>query len=55
MQPFPLVLTTGNDQPFDNVGFNWNRVFGSSMVNELLVGFSNTQGDQQHGGLGGHR
>ena len=42
VQPFPLVLTTGNDQPFDNVGFNWNRVFGSSMVNELLVGFSNT-------------
>jgi len=43
VQPFPLVLATGNDQPFDNVGFNWNRVFGSTMVNEVLVGFSNTR------------
>ncbi len=42
VQPFPLVLSTGNDQPFDNVGFNWNRVFGSTMFNEVLVGFSNT-------------
>jgi hypothetical protein len=41
-QPFPLVLTTRNDQPFDNVAFNWNRVFGGSMVNELLVGYSST-------------
>ena len=41
-QPFPLFLTARNDQPFDNVGFNWNRVFGSSIVNELLVGYSRT-------------
>jgi len=41
-QPFPLVLTARNDQPFDNVGLNWNRVFGSSIVNELLVGYSRT-------------
>jgi hypothetical protein len=41
-QPFPLVFTTRNDQPFHNVGFNWNRVFGSSLINELLVGYSNT-------------
>jgi hypothetical protein len=41
-QPFPLVLGSRNDQPFHNVGFNWNRVIGSSMVNELLVGFSHT-------------
>ena len=41
-QPFPLVLTGRNDQPFHNVGFNWNRVFGSSMINELLVGYSST-------------
>jgi hypothetical protein len=42
VQPFPLVLPTRNDQPFHNVGFNWNRVFGSAMVNELLVGYSHT-------------
>lgn len=41
-QPFPLFLTARNDQPFDNVGFNWNRTFGSSMINELLVGYSRT-------------
>jgi hypothetical protein len=41
-QPFPLFLTTRNDQPFHNVGFNWNRVFGSSLINELLVGYSHT-------------
>ena len=35
-------MPTRNDQPFHNVGFNWNRVFGSSIVNELLVGYSNT-------------
>lgn len=41
-QPFPLFLTARNDQPFHNVGFNWNRVFGPAIVNELLVGFSST-------------
>ena len=40
--PFPLVLATRNDQPFWNVGGNWNRIFGPSLVNELLVGFSHT-------------
>ncbi len=41
-QPFPLFLTTRNDQPFHNVAFNWNRVFGSALINELLVGYSRT-------------
>jgi carboxypeptidase family protein len=43
VQPFPLVLGSRNDQPFYNIGFNWNRVMGASMVNELLVGFSHTR------------
>jgi hypothetical protein len=42
-QPFPLVLTARNDQPFHNIGFNWNRVLGASVINELLVGFSHTR------------
>ena len=42
VQPFPLVFATRNDQPFHNVGVNWNRVFGSSVISELLVGYSNT-------------
>ncbi len=25
-QPFPLIFATRNDQPFYNVGVNWNRV-----------------------------
>jgi hypothetical protein len=41
-QPFPLVLTNRNDQPFHNVGFNWNRIFGSSLINEVLVGYTRT-------------
>jgi hypothetical protein len=41
-QPFPLSFTTRNDQPFHNVGFNWNRVFSQSLINELLVGYSST-------------
>jgi Carboxypeptidase regulatory-like domain/TonB dependent receptor-like, beta-barrel len=41
-QPFPLFLATRNDQPFHNVAFNWNRVFGSALINELLAGFSST-------------
>ena len=40
--PFPLLFSTRNDQPFYNVGVNWNRVFGPSVVNELLVGYSHT-------------
>jgi len=42
-QPFPLFLASRNDQPFYNIAFNWNRVIGSSMINELLVGYSNTK------------
>ena len=41
-QPFALILSTRNDQPFWNVGGNWNRIFGPSLMNELLVGFSHT-------------
>lgn len=41
-QAFPLLFSTRNDQPFYNVGFNWNRIFGSTVVNELLVGYSDT-------------
>jgi hypothetical protein len=40
--PFPLVLSTLNDQPFYNVGVNWSRIFGPSVINELLVGYSRT-------------
>jgi outer membrane receptor protein involved in Fe transport len=40
--PFPLVLSTLNDQPFWNVGVNWSHVFGPSLINEALVGYSNT-------------
>ncbi len=41
-QPFPLFLAGRNDQPFHNIGGAWNRIFGSSLINELLVGFSHT-------------
>jgi len=40
--PFPLMLTSRNDQPFYNVGVNWSRVLGPSLINEVLVGYSHT-------------
>ena len=40
-QPFPLVFTTHNDQPFQNVALSWNRILGPTMINEVLGGFSN--------------
>jgi hypothetical protein len=42
VQPYPLFLATRNDQPFRNVALNWNRVFGPTLVNEVLVGYSKT-------------
>jgi hypothetical protein len=41
-QTFPLSLPTRNDQPFYNLAFNWNRLLGPTLINELLVGYSNT-------------
>src|SRR6185503_9069599 len=41
--PFPLLFPTRNDQPFWNLGGIWNRVFGPSAMNELLVGYSHTR------------
>ena len=36
----PLLLGSTQDAPFRNLAFNWNRVFTSSLVNELLVGYN---------------
>jgi outer membrane receptor protein involved in Fe transport len=38
----PLAFITRADQPFWNVGFNWNRILGPTVINEVLIGFSNT-------------
>src|SRR3990172_1319146 len=48
-QPFPLMLATKNDQPFWNVGFNWSRVFGPSVINEVLIGYSKTTANAVEG------
>src|SRR5947209_2840233 len=37
---FPLLLGSTQDAPFRNLAFNWNRVFKSSLMNEVLVGFN---------------
>jgi hypothetical protein len=39
-RPFALLLGSLTDSPFRNVAFNWNRIFSSSLVNEVLVGFN---------------
>jgi hypothetical protein len=36
----PLFLGSRQDAPFRNLAFNWNRVFNSSLVNEVLVGYN---------------
>jgi hypothetical protein len=36
----PLLLGSTQDAPFRNLALNWNRIFKSSLVNELLVGYN---------------
>ena len=37
---FPLLAVGSQDAPFRNLALNWNRVFSSSLVNEVLFGFN---------------
>jgi hypothetical protein len=37
---FPLLMGSSQDAPFRNLAFNWNRIFGPSVVNELLLGYN---------------
>jgi hypothetical protein len=37
---FALLLGNLTDAPFRNLAVNWNRVFGPSLVNEVLVGYN---------------
>ena len=46
-QAFPLVFAARNDQPFYNLAFNWSRIFGPTIVNEVLVGYSNVTVTQE--------
>jgi hypothetical protein len=36
----PLLMGSSQDAPFRNMAFNWNRIFSSSVINELLVGYN---------------
>jgi hypothetical protein len=36
----PLLMGSSQDAPFRNLALNWNRIFSSSIVNELLVGYN---------------
>ncbi|MEO6237975.1 MAG: carboxypeptidase regulatory-like domain-containing protein [Vicinamibacterales bacterium] len=36
----PLLLGNKTTAPFRNLALNWNRVFSSSIVNEILVGYN---------------
>jgi hypothetical protein len=36
----PLSYSAVSDNPFWSIGANWNRIIGSTFVNELLVGFN---------------
>ena len=37
---FPLLLGGRTDAPFRNLAFNWNRIFGPTVINEVLVGYN---------------
>ncbi len=39
-QAFPLLLPTRSESPFRNLAVNWNKVFGPSLINEVLVGYN---------------
>lgn len=43
----PLQFNRGANNRFWSVGANWNRIIGSAMVNDLLIGYSSgsTKGD----------
>jgi len=37
---FPLLLGSVQEAPFRNLAFNWNRILGPTVINELLVGYN---------------
>jgi hypothetical protein len=37
---FPVLLGNLTTAPFRNLALNWNRVFSSSVINEVLVGYN---------------
>ncbi len=39
----PLIYGGLSRNPFWSVGANWNRIFGASVVNDLLIGFNNNE------------
>jgi hypothetical protein len=38
----PLSFTSASDNPSWSMGANWNRIIGAAVVNDLLVGYSDT-------------
>ena len=39
----PLLYGGLSTNPFWSAGANWNRIFGASIVNDLLIGFNNNE------------
>ncbi len=39
-RPIPVLLGSLQTAPFRNVAGNWNRIFSSSLLNEVLVGYN---------------
>ena len=48
---FPLLLGSNQDAPFRNLAFNWNRIFKSSLVNEVLRRLQPDRNRQRHARL----
>jgi outer membrane receptor protein involved in Fe transport len=43
----PLAFVNASDNPFWSVGANWNRIIGSTIVNDLLIGYNNNSFNSQ--------
>ena len=39
----PVRFNAASDNPYWSVAANWNRIFGTAIVNDLLVGFNDNQ------------
>jgi hypothetical protein len=39
---FPLSFASASDNPFWGLAVNWNRIMGTTLVNDLLIGFNDS-------------
>ena len=43
----PLSFASASDNPFWGLAVNWNRIMGTTLVNDLLIGFNDSSNNQE--------